>query len=68
MLFRSIPVHQIEKAERHFNTIGMRKIPIVKFILDTDRSVSVGFSVNHPKDGEAVFEWLENRLGGEKLF
>ena len=57
-----IPIHQIEKAERHFNTIGMRKIPVVKFIMDTDRSVSIGCSVNHPKDGEAILEWLAERI------
>ena len=62
-----IIIHQIEKAERYFNIIGMRKIPVVKFIMDTDRSVSIGFLLNHPDDGEAVFEWLMNRLGEEKV-
>lgn len=57
-----MPIHEIEKAERHFNTIGMRKIPVVKFIMDTDHSVSIGFSVNRPKDGEAIFEWLKERI------
>ncbi len=62
-----IPVHKIERVEHRFDRIGMQRIPFAKFIIDTDQSIAIGFSPNHSKDSEAVFEWLEKRLGKEKV-
>lgn len=62
-----IPIHKIEQAERRFDRMGVRKVPYVKFTLDTGRSISIGFPVTVSKDDEAVFLWLTKRLGGEKV-
>lgn len=62
-----IPIHKIERVEHRLNRVGMRKIPLAKFIMDTDRSIAIGFSPNHSKDSEAVFVWLAERLGKEKV-
>ena len=61
-----IPIHKIERAEHRFEHAGMWKIPSITFILDTGQSIAIGFSPSHPKDSEAVFTWLQNRLGCEK--
>ncbi len=61
-----IPIHKIERAEHRFEHAGMWKIPSITFILDTGQSIAIGFSPSHPKDSEAVFTWLRNRLGCEK--
>lgn len=62
-----IPIHKIERVERRFDRVGMQKIPFAKFIMDTDRSIAIGFSTNHAKDSEAVFAWLAKRLGSDKV-
>lgn len=62
-----IPIHKIERVEHRFNRIGMRKIPFAKFIMETNQSIAIGFSPNHSKDSEAVFAWLAERLGKEKV-
>ena len=62
-----IPLHKIERVERRFDRIGMRKVPFAKFILDTSQSISIGFSPNHAKDSEAVYTWLAARIGKEKV-
>ena len=62
-----IPLHSVERVERRFDRIGMRRLPFAKFIMDSGRSVSVGFSPSHAKDSEAVFTWLAERLGKEKV-
>ena len=61
-----IPVHKIERVERRFDRAGMGKIPFARFILDTNRSISIGFSPSHPKDCEAVYTWLGERIGRDK--
>ena len=45
----------------------MRKVPFAKFILDTSQSISIGFSPNHAKDSEAVYTWLAERIGKDKV-
>ena len=62
-----IPIHKIERVEHRFDRIGMRKIPFAKFIMDTNQSIAIGFSPNHSKDSEAVFAWLAERLGKDKV-
>ena len=62
-----IPLHKIERVERRFDRIGMRKVPFAKFILDTSQSISIGFSPNHAKDSEAVYTWLAERIGKDKV-
>lgn len=62
-----IPMHKIERVEHRFDRAGMRKIPFAKFVMDTNQSIAIGFSPNHPKDSEAVFSWLAERLGKEKI-
>lgn len=62
-----IPIHKIERVERRFDRIGMWQIPFAKFIMDTDQSIAIGFSPNHSKDSKAVFAWLAERLGREKV-
>lgn len=62
-----IPIHHIERVERRFDRIGMRRIPFAKFIMNSGQPIAVGFSPNHVKDSEAVFAWLAERLGKEKV-
>ncbi len=62
-----IPLHNVERAEERFDRIGMKRVPFVRFIMDTDKSVSVGFPLRYSNDNEKVFSWLTDRLGSEKV-
>ncbi len=61
-----IPMDKIERVERRFDRTDMGKIPFAKFILDTNQSITIGFSSRHAEESEAVFAWLAERLGKEK--
>ena len=61
-----IPTEQIVKVEKRFHSVGVKKVPLLKFGLDTDKVVDIEFSAGHTENGEAVLSWLTGRLGPEK--
>lgn len=58
-----LPVDRIERAEERFERVGLRKVPLAKFVMDTGKTVSIGFSPRHPEDSGPVFAWLAGRTG-----
>lgn len=58
-----LPVDRIERAEKRFDRIGLLRLPFVKLVMDTGRTVSIGFSPRHPADGRAVLAWLAGHTG-----
>ncbi|MCI8623917.1 MAG: hypothetical protein HFG26_09680 [Provencibacterium sp.] len=62
-----IPLDKIERVEQRFDRAGLQKIPFAKFIMDTGRSISVGFPLIPSKDSDAVFGWIAERIGSEKV-
>ena len=61
-----IPMEQVVRVEERFYYVGVKQVPLLKFRLDTDKTIDVEFSAGHPKNGEAVLTWLTERLGPEK--
>lgn len=62
-----LPVHEIERVERRFDRVGLRKIPAARFVMDTDRTVRISFSPACPEEGARAFAWLAERIGEEKI-
>lgn len=62
-----IPMEQIVRVEERFFYVSVKKVPVLKFRLDTDKTVSIEFSAARTKDGGAVLAWLRERLGPEKI-
>lgn len=62
-----IPINRIERIERRFDRTDIKKVPFARFIMDSDRSIKIGFSPNHTKDSEAAFAMLAKRLGNDKI-
>ena len=58
-----LPVDRIERVEERFDRIGLRRLPAMKFVMDTGRTVSIGCSPRHPEDARAVFAWFAGRSG-----
>lgn len=58
-----LPVDRIERVEERFDRIGLRKVPVAKFVMDTGQTVSIGFSLRHPEDSGPVFAWFTGRTG-----
>lgn len=56
-----IPVEQITGVERRFRSVGAKKVPLLKFRLDTDRTVDIDFSAAHTGDAGDVLGWLSAR-------
>lgn len=61
-----IPMEQIVRVEERFFYVSVKKVPLLKFSLDTDKTVSIEFSAGRTKDGAAVLSCLTERLGPEK--
>ena len=62
-----LPLHRIEKVEERFDRTAAGRIPFMRCTLDAGKSLSIGFSPSRPQDSDAVFAWLTQRLGGEKI-
>lgn len=62
-----IPMEQIVKVEERFFHVSVKKVPLLRFSLDTDKTVNIEFSAGRTKDGAAVLSWLTERLGPEKI-
>ena len=58
-----IPTEQIVRVDKRFRSVGVKKVPLLKFRLDTDKTVDIDFSAAHCESGEAVLSWLNERLG-----
>lgn len=58
-----LPVDRIERVEERTERVGVQRVPFAKFIMDTGRTVSIGFSPRHPEDSGPVFAWLASRTG-----
>ena len=58
-----LPVDRIERVEERIDRIGLRRLPAMKFVMDTGRTVSIGCSPRHPEDARAVFAWFAGRSG-----
>jgi len=61
-----IPIPKIERVEQRFDRIGLRRVPMARFVMDGDHTYVIGFSPSHTEDGAAVFAWLAERIGREK--
>lgn len=61
-----IPTEQIVKVEERFHYVGVKKVPLLNFRLDTDKTADIEFSAGHTENGGAVLSWLTERLGPEK--
>lgn len=62
-----LPLHRIEKVEERFDRTAAARIPFMRCTLDAGKTLSIGFSPGRPQDSDAVFAWLTQRLGGEKI-
>lgn len=58
-----LPVDRIERVEERFDRVGLRRVPLAKFVMDTGQTVFIGFSPRHPEDSGPVFAWLAGRSG-----
>ena len=58
-----LPVDRIERVEERIDRIGLRRLPAMKFVMDTGRTVSIGLSPHCPEDGRAVLAWLAGHAG-----
>ena len=58
-----LPVDRIEQVEERFDRIGLLRLPFVKLVMDTGRTVSIGLSPHCPEDGRAVLAWLAGHAG-----
>mgnify|MGYP006957493881 CR=1 FL=1 len=58
-----LPVDRSERGEERIDRIGLRRLPAMKFVMDTGRTVSIGCSPRHPEDARAVFAWFAGRSG-----
>lgn len=61
-----VPTEEIVGAEERFRSIGVKRAPLLKLRLDTDKTVDIDFSASRCKDGDAVLAWLTRRLGPGK--
>lgn len=61
-----IPTEEIIRVEERFRSVGVKKVPLLLFRLDTDKTIDIDFSASRVRDGEAVLAWLTQRLGPEK--
>ena len=62
-----VPLEQIETVEERFRLVGTKRIPLLKFKMDTDKTLEIDFSVKHCEDGDAVLSWLIEQLGEDKV-
>ena len=56
-------LRRIERVEERFDRIGLRRLPAMKFVMDTGRTVSIGLSPHCPEDGRAVLAWFAGHAG-----
>lgn len=57
-----IPTEQIVKVDERFRSVGVIKVPLLKFRLDTDETVDIDFSAAHVESGAAVMSWLNEHV------
>ncbi len=57
-----IPTEQIVKVDERFRSVGVKKVPLLKFRLDTDETVDIDFSAAHGESGAAVMSWLNEHV------
>lgn len=57
-----IPTEQIVSVDVRRRSVGVKKVPLLKFTLDTDKTVDIDFSVRHCEDAEAALSRLNGRI------
>ncbi len=62
-----IPTDEILKVQARFRLVGARRIPVLKFTMESGKSPEVDFSARRPQDGQAVLSWLFCHLEEEKM-
>lgn len=62
-----IPPEQIMKIEERVRLVGVKRVPLLKFTMDSGKTLELDFSVGHCEDGENVVLWFAKRIGEEKV-
>lgn len=62
-----IPEEEVVHIRGRFRLVGVRRILILQFVMDTGRPVTIDFSVWHPAEGEKARAWLLAAIGEQRL-
>lgn len=62
-----LPVEGIVRVDIRFRLVGARRIPVLRFEMDTGGTVAIDFSVWGPAQGEQALAWLAKTIGEERL-
>ena len=62
-----LPTDEIMGVEERFRLVGAKRVPLLKFTLESGKKLEIDFSVRQPLDGQKALCWLTEQMGAEKV-